>query len=153
MKNDLKPKTEYQVRAAIRRGANVVPLVKSLPADTMTPVGAFLALRGKEPGFLLESVEGGERYARYSFLGAQPFETLEVHNGSLEIRRGSKKRVIAGCPFTAIGKELTRYHALPEAGLPPFTGGAVGHMSYETIARIEPTTGLAPPTAEPEARL
>ena len=153
MKNDLKTKTEREVRAALRRGANVVPLVKTLPADTMTPVGAFLALRGKEPGFLLESVEGGERYARYSFLGAEPFETLEVKDGQLHVRRGKKERVVAGCPFDAIEAELNRFHALPEPGLPPFTGGAVGHMSYETIARLEPTTGLKPPTEEPEARL
>jgi anthranilate synthase component 1 len=153
MKDDLRPKTEREVRAAIRRGANVVPLVKSLPADTMTPVGAFLALRDKQPAFLLESVEGGERYARYSFLGARPFETLEVADGRLRVTRGGKTRIEEGDPFRAIGEELTRYRALSEPGLPPFTGGAVGHVGYEMIARIEPTTGLKPPVEEPEARL
>lgn len=153
MNEHLKPKSLKEVRAALRRGANVVPLVLSLPADTTTPVAAFLALRGKEPGFLLESVEGGERYARYSFLGAEPFETLTVSGGVLRVRRGASERTVEGCPFEALGRELARFKALPEPGLPPFTGGAVGHLSYETAARLEPTTGLTPPEDEPEARM
>lgn len=153
MKSEFKLKSEREVRAALRRGADVVPLVKSLPADTSTPVAAFLALRGKSPGFLLESVEGGERYARYSFLGAEPFETLEVQDGKLKISRGADARTVDGCPFKALGAALSGYRALPEPGLPPFTGGAVGHIAYEMLARLEPTTGLKPPPGEPEARL
>ncbi|MFH2202655.1 MAG: chorismate-binding protein [Elusimicrobiota bacterium] len=146
-------KSFAQVAAAVRRGATVVPLLRELPADTLTPVAAFLRLpRPGERSFLLESVEGGERTARYSFLGARPFEELTVRDGIARFRRGSAEGELPGCPFMALGQRLQKYHALPEPGLPPFCGGAVGHMGYEMVRHLEPSCGLRRPGGV-EARL
>jgi len=128
-------KTEREVRALLRRGANVVPLVRELPADLITPAGAFLRLAGpaaRKPAFLLESVERGERFGRYSFLGAVPFETLRVSGGAAHVVRAGRREVLPGCPFAAVGERLSRYRALPEPGLPPFCRGAVGHVCYDS---------------------
>ncbi len=141
------------VRSALRRGATAVPLVREIPADTLTPVAAFLRLAGpKERAFLLESVEGGEQTARYSFLGVRPFETLTVEGGAARYRNGSAEGSLPGCPFRALGDRLRRYRSLPEPGLPPFCGGAVGHVGYEMIRHLEPSCGLTPPEG-PEAKL
>ncbi|MFH1723371.1 MAG: chorismate-binding protein [Elusimicrobiota bacterium] len=153
MKRRNQLKTERQVRAALRGGANVVPLVRELPADMTTPVAAFLRLaRPGEPAFLLESVEGGERYARYSFLGARPFETISVANGAARVRRAGRDIPLGGCPFRALGQRLGRYRASHEPGLPRFCGGAVGFVGYEMIRHLEPTVALRPPEGD-EARL
>jgi len=146
-------KSLKDVRAALRRGANVVPLVREFQSDTLTPVAAFLRLaRPAEPSFLLESVEGGERLARYSFLGARPFETLTVVRGEVRCVRGRETLRLPGCPFRTLGERLERYRALPEPGLPRFCGGAVGFVGYEMIRHLEPTVRLDPPPG-PEARL
>ena len=149
----LKTKTIASVRSAFRRGATVVPLIRELPADTLTPVAAFLRLsRPSERSFLLESVEGGEQTARYSFLGVRPFETLTVEKGVARYDNGAERGVLPGCPFMALGERLKRYRALPEHGLPPFCGGAVGHLGYEMVRYLEPSTGLRAPRG-PEATL
>jgi len=141
------------VRSALRRGATAVPLTREIPADTLTPVAAFLRLaRPKEPAFLLESVEGGEQTARYSFLGARPFETLTVEGGAAHYQNGSAEGRLPGCPFRALGDRLHRYRSDPEPGLPPFCGGAVGNVGYEMIRHLEPSCGLAAPEG-PEAKL
>jgi anthranilate synthase component 1 len=145
--------TLQQVRGQIRRGATVVPLVREIPADTLTPVGAYLrAARGRDSGFLLESVEGGEHTARYSFLGARPFETLTVENGQALSHRASERILLPGNPFDALGQRLERYQALQDNDLPPFTGGAVGHLGYEMMRYAEPKTAL-PASVGIEAKL
>src|SRR2546425_3949365 len=92
---DLKPATFEEFAREAERG-NVVPVVRSVLADLQTPVGAFLRIAGGEPyAFLLESIEGGERVARYSFLGADPWmvargrdgETVVEKNGEREVRQ------------------------------------------------------------------
>ncbi|NOZ01831.1 MAG: anthranilate synthase component I [Deltaproteobacteria bacterium] len=147
------PKTLAQVRKAVNDGANVVPLVRQFHADTLTPVGAFLRIRQPdEPSFLLESVEGGEHFARYSFLGARPLETITVENGVAGFRRSDGEGVLEGCPFKALGERLERFRALDEPGLPRFCGGAVGHVGYEMVRYLEPSVDLKVPEG-PEARL
>ncbi|MBI2837159.1 MAG: anthranilate synthase component I family protein [Acidobacteria bacterium] len=144
-------KTYRQVLEAVRDGANVVPLVREVPGDLHTAVSAFLDVAGPdEPAFLLESVEGGDRMARYSFLGARPFETWTVVAGRLlrKLPSGEEIRTDGGgCgsnPFAAIGDAMTRFRALDEPGLPRFCGGAVGYVGYEMMRHLEPSTGLCP---------
>jgi anthranilate synthase component 1 len=147
-------KTLRQIQGDFARGANVTPLVRELPADTMTPVAAFLRLANtRKPAFLLESVEGGERLARYSFLGVGPCETLRIVNGRLEATNTSGLKILLpGNPFLALGKRLGRFRALPEPGLPRFCGGAVGTVAYEAVRHLEPSVRLTPPDG-PEAEL
>ncbi|MBI4352013.1 MAG: chorismate-binding protein [Elusimicrobia bacterium] len=141
-------KTLSQVKQAFRKGYNAVPLIRELAVDTFTPVEAFLRLtRGGGPSFLLESVDGGERVARYSFLGYRPFESISVRDGKLfpEGRRYS------GGPFRELGRRLTRFRAPREPGLPRFCGGAVGYAGYEMFRHLEPSVPLVPPPDD-EAR-
>ena len=122
-------KTLREVAGFLRRGYNVVPLVRSVPADTLTPVSSFLRVaRRGEDSFLLESVEGGERMARYSFLGASPFETLSVRGGKVLRDRGAGPEACGGHPFFSLGERLRAFRAPREPGLPRFCGGAVGFV-------------------------
>ncbi|MBI3505920.1 MAG: chorismate-binding protein [Proteobacteria bacterium] len=147
-------KTLKDVERALRRGTNVTPLVREIPADTVTPVAAFLRLADrKSPSFLLESVEGGERLARYSFLGTRPFETLLVRDGAALSRDASGRQTpLPGNPFMALGRRLAQFKAAPEPGLPRFTGGAVGTIGYEMVRHLEPSVRLRAGEG-PEAKL
>ena len=82
------------------RGATLVPVTKSISADLLTPVSAFLAVADGEPdAFLLESVEGGEKIGRYTFLGVRPFLRLESRGDEITITRGRKSRATHGKCF------------------------------------------------------
>ena len=129
--------------------ANVIPVTLEFPADLLTPVSAYLRLsRGSSRAFLFESVEGGEHLARYSFLGVDPYACLKIEDGSLSLEKlgakapktGSKKirpQKIPGNPFAAIGNHLAKYRGARRPGLPPFTGGAVGYVGYESVQYLE----------------
>ncbi len=135
---DLQPATFEDFEREARQG-NVVPVVRSVLADLHTPVGAFMKIAQDSPyAFLLESIEGGERIARYSFLGAEPemivrgsaFQTVVERKGETEsypitplewIRTYFKERVLALRP-----------------GLAPFAGGAVGYLGYDAAQWFEP---------------
>ncbi|MBI5884388.1 MAG: chorismate-binding protein [Elusimicrobia bacterium] len=147
-------KSLKDVRAALAGGHTVVPLVRELAADTLTPVAAFLRLaRGEDRSFLLESVEGGERVARYSFLGARPAETLAVREGRALLRKpDGSESPLPGEPLEALGRRLARWRAPREPGLPRFCGGAVGWVGYELAGRLEPTARLRAAEGD-EARL
>ena len=80
---------DYKSFLQLSRDASLIPVAKTLSADLLTPVGAFLSLAAKQKyAFLLESVEGGEKIGRYTFLGAQPRMVVTARGSSLEIRRG-----------------------------------------------------------------
>jgi anthranilate synthase component 1 len=105
------------------------PTVRELPADLLTPVGAFLRLRHRGPAFLLESVERGQQVGRYSFLGAgcRPMALDASPEGDL---------------FAPLREALAEHAGADREGLPPFTGGAVGYVAYDAIRRFEPTVTL-----------
>ncbi len=135
---------DFQELAA--RG-NVVPLARSFLADTLTPVSAFLRLRRPgAPAFLLESVEGGEKTARYSFLGRNPYMTLRASGQDIEIDRFGRHEATSGTIFDSLQHLFRRHRPVRPAGLPRFTGGAVGYFSYETVRLIE----SLPPRVEPD---
>src|SRR5210317_738050 len=101
--------TEFRLLQKAARRANVLPVVREIQADLLTPVSAFLRLNpgassapgGKTAGFLLESVEGGGRLARYSFIGgAAPREFLAISGGLLTSRSGKPREIVAGSPVT-----------------------------------------------------
>ncbi len=129
---------DYREFSRLARQSTLVPVVKSITADLLTPVSAFLAIAAREPNaFLLESVERGEQIGRYTFLGAQPYMRLEAHGNQIALHRGKRKEQRqANALQTA--KELLRQHrpaAVP--GLPPFTAGAVGYCSYDIVRQLE----------------
>jgi anthranilate synthase component 1 len=104
-----------------------VPVRVEVDADTETPVSAFLKLSaGKRQAFLLESVEGGERSARFSFLGAGPRTVLRWKLGD------------RGDPFDAVRSALATHRAVRIPGTPRFSGGLVGHVSYDAVRLFEP---------------
>jgi anthranilate synthase component I len=124
---------------------DLVPVYRALPADLETPVSVFLKLvQHNETAFLLESVEGGENLARYSFLGVNPAAILRIEGDQLrETRHGqTSHRSIQGDPLTAIQEALGAYKPVVVPGLPRLTGGAVGFLAYDVARHFErlPTT-------------
>jgi anthranilate synthase component 1 len=105
--------------------ANLVPIYREIVADLETPVSAFLKIRGSGYSFLLESVEGGERLARYSFIGTDPYRVIKIDSEDKTD------------PLSAVAIELGKYKLAPVDGLPQFTGGAVGYLGYEAVTRFE----------------
>ena len=125
---------------------NVVPVYADLMADFETPVSAYAKLKEAGPSYLLESVEGGERLSRYSFIGCRPRKIFSCGPETTEIRvPGAPTQTIPTPrdPLTLIEEELRGYQPVTLPGLPRFTGGAVGFVGYEYITRIEPTVPAA----------
>ncbi|MDP9366537.1 MAG: anthranilate synthase component I [Chloroflexota bacterium] len=120
----------------------IVPIVRETMADLETPVSAFLKVRGERPAFLLESIEGGERLARYSFIGANPLAVLTLGGGIARIEAsGTAREVPAGDPLAALADFLAPYRppaGVPGLALPSFVGGAVGYLSFEAVRAFEP---------------
>ena len=87
----------YRQFAALARNATLVPVAKTVAADLRTPVSAFLSVAAREPNaFLLESVEGGEKVGRYTFLGARPYMILRAHGSQITLEQNGKKEAIRG---------------------------------------------------------
>lgn len=118
---------------------NLIPVYRQILADLETPLSAFLKLRGRT-GFLLESVEGGEKWARYSFIGADPSMTIEGKGRKVIIRkRGviSRKVGFKRDPLEVISAELNKFKPVIITGLPRFFGGFVGYIGYDTARYFE----------------
>jgi len=131
---------DYKEFLRLSRDATLVPVAKSISADLLTPVSAFLAVADGEPdAFLLESVEGGEKIGRYTFLGVRPFLRLESRGAEITIERGGIKKVErrTGNVFEAIKELLQQHRPARVEGLPPFTAGAVGYCAYDIVRRLE----------------
>lgn len=119
---------------------SVVPVVAEMLSDWWTPVRAFHSLLGDSPhGFLLESVEGGERLGRYSFLGRDPFLILRARDNRVwcEGPLADQIELPEGEPLQVLKHVFDRFSVPDHAGLPPFVGGAVGYFGYETIRWVE----------------
>ena len=129
---------DYKEFLRLSRTATLVPVVKSISADLLTPVSAFLAVADGEPdAFLLESVEGGEKIGRYTFLGVRPFLRLESRGAEITIERGKKIDHRTGDVFAVIKELLQQHRPAAMEGLPPFTAGAVGYCAYDIVRRLE----------------
>jgi anthranilate synthase component 1 len=128
--------TEAEFRALAAQGYNRVPIVLESFADLDTPLSLYLKLANRPYSFLLESVVGGERFGRYSFIGLP----ADVHLRS----RGHAIEVVAGGTVTE-----RRYRAAPVAGLPRFCGGLAGYFAYDTVRHVEHRlAATAPPVSE-----
>jgi anthranilate synthase component 1 len=123
------------------------PLVRELPADLDTPATAYLKLRGHGPSFLLESIEGGERVARYSFIGVSPRARYTLRGDVLECASddGAGQRALRALPLRpgqdflhALQAEMAQFPPVDSQGLPRFLGGLVGYLGYETVRCFEP---------------
>ncbi len=117
----------------------VVPVYRQLLGDSLTPVSAFRAIGANEEwAFLFESVVGGERIGRYSFVGAGPFERFEAYEKNICItRNGSETRTTADDPLKALEDYVAQFRAPHLPGLPRFVGGAVGYASYDSVRYVE----------------
>jgi anthranilate synthase component 1 len=129
---------EYKEFLRLSREATLIPVVKSVSADLLTPVSAFLAIAEKEPhAFLLESVERGEQIGRYTFLGTRPYMRVRAREGMVEIERGRKRERHAGNVFQVVKQLLREHRPAVVPGLPPFTAGAVGYFAYDVVRQLE----------------
>ncbi len=124
----------------LANGYGLVPISRTILADTETPVSAYLKIRARSPyAFLFESVVGGEKIGRYSFLGVDPFLIFRSRGRQVDIRdiKENQTRTFDGDPICELRRLLARYHAAHVQGLPRFTGGAVGYVSYDAVRLIE----------------
>jgi anthranilate synthase component I len=136
---------------------NVIPVYRTVVADLLSPVSAFLRLAPQtEAGskrhpysFLLESVEGGEHVGRYTFFGAGPFQIVSCRGDRIAITRGHRQTHETGNVFQVLRRIGARYRSVPVTGLPPFTAGAVGYLSYEAVRALE----HLPPRVAPDVAL
>jgi anthranilate synthase component 1 len=130
------PTLEEVLEVAKRGDANIIPVFRDVPADLETPVSAFLKVARGDHSFLLESVEGGERMARYSFIGTEPYRVY---------RSGPYPDPTDGVdPLIAVQEEMARYKihhpkdSEARSSLPRWTGGAVGFLAYDVVRYFEP---------------
>ncbi len=128
--------TLQQVKELAGKG-NLVPIYREIMADLETPVTVFLKIARGSYSFLLESVEGGERMDRYSFIGTEPYRVL---------RTGPEEEAGAVDPLVLIQQELGKYKLVPLDELPRFHGGAVGYIGYDAVHYFEE---LPSPEADP----
>lgn len=117
---------------------NLIPVYKEILADLETPLSAFLKLRGKT-GFLLESLEGGEKWARYSFIGSNPSVIIEGRGLDIIVRKGRRTTKVRAVndPLETVSAELNKYRPVITSGLPRFFGGFVGYIGYDVVRHFE----------------
>jgi anthranilate synthase component 1 len=135
---------DYSEFSRLARSATMVPVAKTVAADLRTPVSAFLSFAAEEPNaFLLESVEGGEKIGRYTFLGARPYMVLRARGRQITLERNHKKTQIEGSIFKVLDGLLHEHTPATVPGLPPFTGGAVGFFAHDAVRELEKLPVLA----------
>jgi anthranilate synthase component 1 len=128
---------------ALARAASLVPVYRQLVGDTLTPVSAFCKIQEGEWSFLFESVVGGERLGRYSFLGSGPFLRFQAYERQVQIQEasGTGRPVVQEFehpdPLRLLEEKLAAYRAPHVAGLPRFSGGAVGYAAYDSVRYVE----------------
>ena len=121
-------------------GFNLIPVAYEIAADLETPVSAFLKVARGDHAFLLESVRGGEKWGRYTFLGAEPARVVRARGHRMDVIRPGRaveSRSVTN-PFEELRRELQKVRAPELAGLPRFFGGAVGFLAYDIVRCFEP---------------
>jgi anthranilate synthase component 1 len=126
--------SEFQ---SLARGGKLVPVYREVFADHETPVSAFRKIDEGAYSFLLESVEGGEKWGRYSLLGSRPSLIFTARGDTCEIRRGDQVTRGEGPPIEVLGRLLEEHQAVALPGLPRFCGGAVGYLGYDAVRWFE----------------
>lgn len=121
----------------LSREYNLIPVVKRLLADMETPIRIFQRYAERECAFLLESVEGGSQWARYSFIGTDPFMMIYGKRGEIVLERNGVREIMKGKPVEELKTLLRRYRSPKIEELPPFTGGAIGFFGYDLLQYYE----------------
>lgn len=129
---------ELQRVIALAGTYNVIPVVRRLMADTETPIRVFQQFSRDKRAFLLESVEGGVKWARYSFIGTDPFLVMRLKRGEVSFEQGTQTETLhTGDPIRLIREKLRSYRSPSMPELPPFTGGAIGFFGYDLLQYYE----------------
>ncbi|MFB3852357.1 MAG: anthranilate synthase component I [Vicinamibacterales bacterium] len=137
--------TTFGEFAALAKQGTFLPVCKELMADLLTPVSAFLKIAEySDYAFLLESVEGGERIARYSFLGKDPLLVIRAAGQRTVVERSGTSTTVDEPLVPVLRRVMAEYRAPSVPGLPRFTGGAVGFLGYEASRWFEPTRRIRP---------
>lgn len=135
---------------ALAQQGNTVPVYVDLTADCETPLGAYSKIRKDGPAFLFESIVGGERISRFSFLGSHPRKVIRVFEDEVTIthKDGTVDTLeTPEDPLKIVEAEMARYEPVCLPDMPPFTGGAVGFVGHEYVHYVEPT--IAKPEDNP----
>jgi anthranilate synthase component I len=135
---------DFKTFSRFAREGNLVPVYDTFTADLLTPVGAHLRIAHKSKySFLLESVEGGENIARYTFTGANPEEVFRSRGNNCAIETGGRTERLIENPIEMLRKLSSRYRPVRVPGLPPLIGGGIGYFAYDMVRLIEqiPATG------------
>ena len=134
----LSPITEQEFQALARQGYNRIPLVAETFADLDTPLSLYIKLANKPFSYLLESVQGGERFGRYSFIGLPADTHISVRGKQVALHeRGHETIQAVDNPLDFISDYRARFKVAPLSGLPRFTGGLAGYFGYDTVRYIE----------------
>ena len=129
---------EFQEVKALAGAYNVIPIMRTLLADTETPIRVFQQFSRDRRSFLLESVEGGVQWARYSYIGTDPFLVMRVKKGRVIIEENGRIQVRETAdPIGLIRARLRSYRSPQRADFPPFTGGAIGFFGYDLLQYYE----------------
>lgn len=128
---------EIQEVIRLSKNYNLIPVVRHLMADTETPIRVFQHLYQEPRAFLLESVEGGVKWARYSFIGSDPFLMIKAKNGTTFVESGADTTTTTEKPIEVLKAYLRSYSSPQLEDLPRFTGGAVGFFGYDLLQYYE----------------
>lgn len=130
----------FEEFADLATQGNLLPIYREILADLETPVSAFAKINSGPTAFLFESVEGGENWARYSFLGNEATVAIWEEHNKLVIRRGRRVETLAldKNPLTHIQRLMEPFQPVRVEGLPRFVGGAVGYIGYDVVRHFEP---------------
>src|SRR5882672_5216343 len=131
--------TEPEFEELRSQGYNLIPVSREIAADLETPVSAFLKVARADYAFLLESVRGGEKWGRYTFLGSEPSMVIRARKNRMDIirpGRGLEVRSVENS-FEELRAEVKRFRAPELPNLPRFFGGAVGFLAYDIVRCFE----------------
>jgi anthranilate synthase component 1 len=136
----------------LAKQGNLIPIYQELLMDLETPLSFFKRLERDRYAFLLESVEGSERWARYSFLGTRPDRVFKATGNDIELIEGSQRRHWqSDAPLLALAELLAGCQPVSVPGVPPFFGGTLGYVSYDAVAQLHGiATEKSAPLATPE---
>jgi anthranilate synthase component I len=135
---------DFKTFSRLAKQGNLVPVYVTFTADLLTPVGAHLRLaRNAKYSFLLESVEGGETIARYTFTGANPEEVFRARGRVCTLETGGKRTEFDENPIEQLRRLTARYRPVRVPGMPPLIAGAIGYFAYDMVRLVEqiPSSG------------
>lgn len=134
---------DYETTKRYEKDYNIIPVCREIYADVVTPITLLRKLAQIDSKFfLLESVEGGNKWGRFSFLGVNPLLQISAKSGVVTLKSGAIEQKMQRDPMEALREQLKKYKTPKIEGMPSFTGGFVGHFSYEMIGYAEPKLRL-----------